>query len=316
MRTDIKKRYNIILCTISMVLFSISCTFPVGKKSFVFKDYPDLKLGFSTQNFQMALPTNLENLNELIKYASQEGYQFIELRDDLARLTNQECSLLSETARNNKIDVIYELQINPLDTGFFKVFQKGLSNAVLFPGPGIIRTLVSKSEFDANPDKKGWTSQEVALLARIADSCSNIAAKNNIKLVVENLNEPFFGDQVTYLGLTDFFTSSKSTGLQFDLSNPFRKSSRSQADPDRVLEFLSTLGDRWIVTHLKTNVDGDPQSILTDNPLSIEEIIEAAGRKNAKYVAIEIVPVSDITKCYDNHIKSIQFLKDRGILKK
>jgi sugar phosphate isomerase/epimerase len=310
------RKYNLILFCLFVAALSISCGTHSGNKTLLFKDYHDLKIGFSTQNFQKAMPNTVENLNELINYAYNEGYQFIELRDDKAKLTKEECILLSETAKKKNIEVIYEIHKNPLDTGYFSVFERGLANAILFPNPGIIRTIVSKSEFDANPDKKGWTAQELAQLVKITDSCTILAKSNNIRFVVENLNEPFFGDQVTYFGLADFFAGSKNTGLQFDLSNPFRNSSRCQADPDRVIDYLPSIGNRWIITHLKTNINGEPQPVLTDNPLSIEKIVNAAWRQNARYLALELAPESDKIKCYENHTKSIQFLRGKGILKK
>lgn len=294
-----------------------SCNLHPDKKSLTFKDYPNLRIGFSSQNFQKFMPNSVENLTEIIEYASVEGYNFIEIRDELAGLSTEECKILAEVAIKNKVDIIYEIHKNPLDSGYFSVFQKGLANTLLFKGPGILRTIVSKSEFDADANKKGWTKNELERLVNISDSCALISKGKNVQFIVENFNEAFFGDGSTFFGLSDFFDKTSNTGLQFDIGNPFRKISREKADPEKVEQFLSSLGKRWVTSHLKTvqNMGGDSQPVLTGNPLSVEKVISLMGKENVSYVAIELAPVENKEQCFNNHAASIQFLKERGILK-
>lgn len=294
-----------------------SCNMQPKKNVLTFKDYPNLKIGFSTQNFQKALPLNVESLTGIIEYASKEGYQFIELRDDLAKLTNGDCIALAEVANKNKIDVIYEIHKNLLDTGYLKVFERGLANTLLFPGPGILRTVISKSEFDTDAAKKGWTKDEFSQITRLSDSCAQIAKTKNVQFVIENFNEAFFGDEVTYFGLADFFANTTLTGLQLDIGNPFRSASREKSDPEKVAGFLSVLGNRWVVSHLKTvmNQGGESQPVLTDNPLPVEKVVSMMGQQNVLYCALELAPLTDVQQCFNNHALSVKFLKDRGLLK-
>ncbi|MBK7480669.1 MAG: hypothetical protein IPI69_13760 [Bacteroidales bacterium] len=72
----------------------------VMKASLSFTNYPNLKIGFSTQNFQKFMKLNVGNLSELIDYAFSEGYQFIMIRDDYAELSDSECVALAEYAKN------------------------------------------------------------------------------------------------------------------------------------------------------------------------------------------------------------------------
>lgn len=281
----------------------------------VFRDYPNLKMGFSTQDFQKAMPVDVESLTEIIEYASKEGYQFIMLRDELAKITTADCNALARVAKKNRIDVIYEIHKNPFDSGYFEIFERGLTNTLLLPGPGIIRTLVSKSEFDSDAGRKGWNKDELANLARLSDKCASMAKAKNVRFIVENFNEAFFGDGSTYFGLTDFFAATSFTGLQFDISNPFRNTSREKADPEKVVKYLSTMGKRWVTTHLKTALAGEMQPVLTDNPLPVEKVVALMGKQNIPYVTLELAGVTDKQQCFDNHAISIKFLKDKGILK-
>ena len=324
------------------ILLLASCRQQAHRLSF--KKYPDLQIGFSTQNFQKALPVNVASLTDLIDYASAEGYQFIELRDNFAALRPEECILLANHAKSKNIDVIYEVQVNPLDTVFLKVFDRALANTLLFPGPGILRSLVSQSEFDADSAKKGWSKDEMNRLAQRLDSCAAVAKAKKVQLIVENMNEPFFGDSAAtapparfahtttiappattiapasatapspIYGLDNLFASTTFVGLQFDIGNAFRNSSRRKADPAQVGQWLPKLGPRWVTSHLKTLQQGASQPFLTDNPMPVEEVVRLMGQQHVIYATIELLPVTDKQACYDNHAKSIQFLKDRGIL--
>lgn len=309
------------VCKLYVLLFlligSFACNTKTAKKSLEFKDYPKLRLGFSTQNFLAAMPNNVGNLTEIIEYASKEGYNFIELRDELAKLTTDECIALADVAKKNNIDVIYEIHKNPLDSGYFEIFEKGLANTKLFPGPGILRTVVSKSEFDKDPAKKGWTKEELKQLDILTDSCAQIAKNQNVDFIVENFNEAFFGDGTTYFGINDLFSSTSLVGFQLDMSNMFRKPTRDMTEPDKVVQYLKTMGNRWVTTHLKTVLvkGGDMQPRLTDNPLPVEKVVELMGQQNVLYAAFELASVPDKQQCFANHAASVQFLKDKGILK-
>jgi sugar phosphate isomerase/epimerase len=285
------------------------------RKSLVFKDYPKLKPGISTFNFLKSIPFDLQGLAEIIEYASETGFQYVEVRDFQADLTVDQCKELASVAERNQIDLIYVFNKNPLDSGFSEVFDRALANVMVLPGPGILRALVSRTEFDADKLKKGWNSEELARLVDITEHCSLIARERNIRFVVENNNESFFGDGLKYFGFADFFEKSRHTGLQMDIANPFCNSSRAENDPERVFSFLSGMGDRWIETHLKTVKNGEPQSVLTDNPLKVEKIVEMMGRMDVIYVTLELVSTENKDECFDNHALSIKFLKEKGVLK-
>ena len=286
-----------------------------GKK-FVFNQYPGLRIGFTTQNFRLAVPLNAASLGEIIAYASAEGYHFIEIRDDTASLTTDECKSLADLARKLEIEVIYEIHKNPLDPAFGEVFDKGLNNAVLFPDPGMLRILLSLSEFSSDPDKQGWTKGELERVIQITEASASAAKSKNIRLIVENVNEPFFGDGSAYYGLADFFEKTTLTGLQFDISNPFTTTARMRAEPERVAGFLSQLGKRWVTTHLKTitGIGGTATQALADNPLPVSRVIELMGRLDIRYAALELSAVAEKQECYLNHERSIQFLREAGIL--
>ena len=278
------------------------------KKSFVFKGSPELKLGFSTQNFLKCLPHDVKNLTEIIHFASNEGYEFIELRDPDASLSLKDCTELGNIAELVGIDVLYEINANLLAPGFFTIFNKGVENTKAFPGEGIIRTIVSNTEFTEDESKKGWTGDELKQLVEIAEKAGKIAHENNLKFIVENGNESFFGKGYEYYGFTDFINKTKNIGIQFDTANPFQNASRHKASPLEVENYLISIADKWVTTHLKSGKDGVFQPVLDENPLDLGSVISIMSANNVKYVAFELLGLPDKEECFKNHEDSIQYL--------
>jgi sugar phosphate isomerase/epimerase len=286
------------------------------EKVLSFRDYPNLKLGFSTQNFLKSVPVDVASLEEIIKYAAKEGYSFIELRDPDAGLSPDECEKISEVAGSHNIEVIYEINANLLAPDFLSIFNKGLENTSAFPDPGIIRAIVSNTEFAADENKKGWTAQELNRIVALADSCSRAARERNLTFIVENATEAFFGKDTLYFGFADFFSRTENTGLQFDTANPFQESSRAKADPSGVEKYLASVAGRWVTTHLKSGKDGIFQPVLADNPLDLGTVLSLMSANNVTYVAFELAGVPDKQECFDNHSKSIDYLAEKGLMVK
>lgn len=310
-----KTNYLIQIVLLTIFLLIHSCTMKKEQKMITFKDYPNLKLGFSTQNFLQSMPLSVENLEEIIKYAAGEGYSFIELRDSKADLSFEDCIKLAEIAESNDIEVIYEINTNLLAPDFLSVFTKALENTAAFPDPGILRTIISTTEFAADENKKGWTKQELNQLVELADSCGKTAREKNLEFIIENANEAFFGKDTLYFGFADFFNKTKNVGLQFDTANPFQNASRAKSDPDEVEKYLSAVADRWFTTHLKSGKDGVFQPVLTDNPLDLGKVISLMAANNIIYVAFELASIPDKQACFYNHSKSIDYLAEKGLIK-
>ena len=275
--------------------------------------YPGVKLGFSTQNFLNCLPLGLENLQTLLDFATDEGYAFIEIRDPLADLSLQHCKTLAAYAREKDVEVIYEIHKDLFSPGFKEIFERAVSNTAVFGQPGILRSIMSWSEFTADENKTGWTDDELDHLATLADQCAAEAKTMNVQFVLENIIEPWFGHQGGH-GLADLFRKTSGIGLQFDTANPFLPSCRGPADPDDVAEHLDQISDRWFTTHLKCGKDGAFQPMLEENPLSYQSVLGLMSKNQVKYAALELLSVDDEQTCCDNHRKSIEYLASQGII--
>lgn len=275
--------------------------------------YPGVKLGFSTQNFLNCLPLGVDNLKELLEFAADEGYAFIELRDPSADLSLEDCKVLAAYAREKDVEVLYEIHKDLFSPEFKEVFDRAVRNTAAFGKPGILRSIMSWSEFTADQDKTGWTAEELNHLASVADECAAVAKEMNVQFVLENIIEPWFSNEGGH-GLADLFEETSGVGLQFDSANPFLPSCRGIADPDDVAEHLGQITDRWFTTHLKCGKDGAFQPMLEENPLPYQKIFGLMSENQVKYAALELLSVDDKQACFDNHRKSIEYLASQGIV--
>ncbi|MDF9797129.1 sugar phosphate isomerase/epimerase [Catalinimonas alkaloidigena] len=279
-----------------------------------FTELQNLKLGFTTQNFLQVMPVNVENTKTLIDYAANEGYAWIELRDPEADLSLEEAQELSDYARQKEIEVSYAIQKGILDDDFWPTFNKGVKNAAVFQGPGTFRSLGSFAEFTADPDKQGWTEDELNQLVLYADRAANIAKENNLQYVIENASEAFFGEDTAYFGIADLFDRTNAyVGWQFDTANPFSVS-RVHPPADSVLKFLEAHADNLFYIHLKSAQAGQAQTTLMENPLSFTEVFQVMSSHKVPYVAIELQAVDNKEQAFKNMQMSVDYLSNQGFI--
>jgi len=85
--------------------------------------------------------------------------------------------------------------------------------------------------------------------------------------------------------------------------------SRVANDPNQVKKFFQQNVDKINYTHLKSSKDSQSQSILGDNDLSLDTYLDSLSNKNKVYVAIELLSAETLETVYDNHSKSITYLR-------
>lgn len=299
-----------------LLLLIMSACSTQEQKRFSFIDYPNLKLGFTTQNFIEAVPVSFNNAKKFINYASETGYHWIELRDPEASLTSEECRQLAKYAIDKQIEVGYAIQKGLLDVDYWEVFDRGLVNAAHFinNGPVTYRSLACGKEFDLDSTKLGWTKEEFEHVVANAKIAAQKANALGLQFVVENGNEAFMGQSNAYFGLSNLIdTTHSDIGWQFDSANPF-SGSRVTPSVDEVKTFLNNHISRLHYIHLKSSVDNAAQTYLTNNPLPFDVIFKAMDTHVIPYVAIELQAIDDESAIYQNMNASIQYLIQEGYL--
>jgi sugar phosphate isomerase/epimerase len=303
-----KKRWVVLATLVGVVVFLGSSTFAAEK--IVLKKYPDMKIGFTTQNFLKPLPVSLDNAMKLITWASDQGFAWIELRDPSADLTLAECKHLASYAREKKLEVAYALQVGLMDPAFWETFYRGVANAAVFDGPKTFRTLASGGEFAANPKKKAWTLGELYTVVMTANEAANIAKSMGIQYVAENAREPLKGDSITSFGTTEFFANGNSNlGWQMDTAN-FFSVSRVHTRPEDAKAFLEKYIDKLYYVHIKSSSkEHKSTNVLEENELPFDTILAILSKNKVHYLAIELNQQPKLEDCQDNLMKSVEFLK-------
>ncbi|MEO0331655.1 MAG: TIM barrel protein, partial [Bacteroidota bacterium] len=309
-----------------IILFLVGCqpttqhneqsTEEVIDNSLKFTDYPNLKLGFTTQNFLLAMPVSLETSKQFIDYAAEQGYSWLELRDPSADLSLEESQEIAAYAQEKGIEVSYAIQKGLLDEDFWATFEKGLKNAVVFEGPKLIRSLASLSEFASDTTKQGWTEEELEIAVQHADSAAVLANKAGLQYVIENGGEPFYGQTDQYYGVADLFARvGDQVGWQFDTANPFSVA-RVQASSDSVRVFLQNNINNLFYIHLKSAQNGQAQATLGGNPLPLAEVLKMLADHSVPYVAVELQAVDNEEQAFANQEQSLIYLQSQNLVTK
>lgn len=279
-----------------------------------FPEHPQLKLGFTTQNFTEALPVSVDNKKTLIDYAAEHGYAWIELRDADASLTVDDCEELAAYAQKKDIEVAYSTQRALLDPDFWDVFSSGLECAPKFDGPGTIRALASGQKFIENEEKQGYTATELDSLVARANRAADMADEHDLQLVVENALDPLTGEGESYYGLDDFFErANPNVGWQIDTGNPFGVA-RVPATAEEARSFLKTHIDRLHYIHLKSSQEGEPQPTLGPNPLEFGFVFDQLAQHDVPYIALELSAPETLETAKQNHQQSLDFLRQEEFI--
>lgn len=303
-----KKLLAMVAVLILGMVFVGSSLFAADK--IVLKKYPDLKIGFTTQNFLKPLPANLANAKKLIDWASNQGFAWVELRDPSAKLTLNDCKELAAYAKEKKLEVGYAAQIGILDRAYWEIFYRGVANAAVFDGPKTFRTLIAGGEFPADPKKTAWNLDELFKMVKKANMAANIARSKGVQYVAENSTAVLKGDGITSFGTAEFFANVNSNmGWQMDTAN-FFAGMRVLPKPEEAQAFLEKFIGQLYYTHLKSSSkEHKSTDILEENELPFDTIFGLLSKNKINYLAIELNQQSKLEDCQNNLMKSIEFLK-------
>jgi sugar phosphate isomerase/epimerase len=304
-----KSHALLVACVFLIVLFS-GVGASAADKPIVLSKYPNIKIGFTSQNFSKWLPPTAPNLKTIIDYASQKGFAFIEIRDPNAGLSLNDAKEVGAYAAQKNIEVIYAMGVGGLDANYFEVFSRGLANAMALGGPKFVRTGANGSEMSQDPKKQFWTAAEFAKLVQNLNQAANTAKTFGYTLYVENANEGLAGDGVATFGTADLFGpkgANANLGFQLDMAN-FFCTSRVVSSPDDVRNFFEANVKKMGYSHIKTSKNRKPQPFLDGNELSFDVYFASLSKYGKVYVAVEHAIADTLENSYINHQKSIDYL--------
>jgi len=280
-----------------------------AQQKIVLKNYPEIKLGFTTTNFLKPLPVSLENKKKLVDLASELGCSWVEIRDPSGALSPEQCKELMAYAKSKNLELGYALQVGLLDPAFWEIFSRGLANAPAFEGPRTIRTLAAGPEFDKDPKKTTWTLSELFKAVRIANRAANLARAAGLKYVVENSAHALKGDGITGFGLTEFAANVNSNQFfQCDVANFFAVS-RVVPKPEEAKAFMEKYAGRMPYIHIKTSTpEHKVPPVLGPNELDFDTVFALLTKNKIRYAAVELTQPNTYEECAGNLQKSFEYL--------
>ena len=298
----------LVACLFIIVLFGVSAS--AADKPIVLSKYPNIKLGFTSQNFSKWLPPTAPNLKTILDFASEKGFAFIELRDPNAGLSLSDAQEVAAYARQKNIEVIYAMGVGGLDANYFEVFSRGLANAMALDGPKFVRTGANGNEMALDPKKQFWTAAEFPQLVKNLNKAANTAKTFGYTLYVENANEGLTGDGIATFGTADLFGPkgvNANVGFQLDMANFFCVS-RVVNSPSDVQKFFEANVQKMGYSHMKTSKDRTPQTFLDGNELPFDVYLASLSKNGKVYVTVELVTADTLENAYLNHQKSVDYL--------
>ena len=204
------------------------------------------------------------------------------------------------------------MNIGLLDANFWEVFSRGLANAAVFDGPRTIRTAGPGLEFATNDKKTHWTFGELQKAVETANQAANMAKTFGLQYVVENGLEAIKGDGVSTFGTVELFGNANGNlGFQLDTGNFFCVS-RMWTKPEEAQAFLEKYAGRMGYMHLKTSSkEHKVQQVIGDNELDFDTIFAIAAKAKSPYIGFELDQPSTLEQAYENHKKSVEYLKSK-----
>ena len=285
----------------------------LAAEKIVLKQYPELKMGFLNVNFAKHVPIDkVESVKKAIDFANDLGFWWIEVRDPFASFTLAEAKEMAAYAKQRGIEVAYAMNIGLLDPNFWEVFSRGLANAAVFDGPRTIRTAGPGLEFATNEKKTHWTFSELQKAVETANQAANMAKLVGLQYVAENGVETIKGDGVTTFGTVELFGNANSNlGFQLDTGNFFCVS-RTWTKPADAQAFIEKYASRMGYMHLKTSSpEHKVQQVLSDNELDFDIIFAIASKAGKRYVGFELDQPATLEQAFENHKKSVEYLKNK-----
>ncbi len=272
-------------------------------------DIPEVRWGFTTQNFVGHVPVTLESSLAFVRYAHENGLSWIELRDPDASLTVGECKEIAALARELGIEINYSAQRGLLAVDFWEVFDRAVVNTALFDGPQTVRVLALRGE-----DPHGWTEAGFEHMVAVANQAMQRAAEHGVGFTVENADAALDGRGYAYYGMTELLEAiDPAITLQLDTANLF--TAPVEVTPEAAIDFIQRYAARVSYLHVKSARDGQALPILDGNTLGFAAIFGLLEDYAPIYAVIELGPNAHTDGVYASMRVSLDYLREKGWLK-
>ena len=258
-------------------------------------------LGLTTKTFMKLIDKKVISHEEILQWAADKGFKWIEVRDNDAGMDKARLEGLLSLAKEHGLRLHYAWDGGDLLTEEDEIlFRKGIMNAAVFGSGTCSRITLSVNSFKVGNFKRGYSKEEFDRLCNVILRYEKIAAEHYITIVYENAYESVEGDGKTFFGMRELMNAVPGMKITFDPGNFMNKEQvKTTYRWAEVRDFYMEFKSRIPYIHLKSTknnvlieklaIDGDiDYSILFENSSPID------------LFCIELPGIEDLEQCKAN----------------
>jgi sugar phosphate isomerase/epimerase len=273
-------------------------------------------LGLTTNTFMKFIKNDEITNEQIIKWAHDYGFSWVELRDPGVSMNKEYLRQLKDVGDILNIRLHYAWDCNDLLHPNDAIFFSGIERACIFGEKTYSRVLIAPDSIKNIADKKGYTQAEFQQILPMIEKYTTYAAEKGIIVCFENAFEPVHGDGCEYFGMRELLDKARGMKTTFDPGN-FTNQMQSRALPtaSAVLEYACNYKEQIPYFHIKTTLDYNllPYVDHTKDFDMAAIFVEMANVQNVLF-CLELPASKTLTDTKENIIESVEFLQKQGLL--
>lgn len=215
----------------------------------------------------------LEDTLETIKWAKDNGFSWVEVRDKNVEFSKSDVEKIRTLANKLGIRIHYAWDSNDmLKPGNDALFKKAVQNAAVFGYDTIARLTFANSVFLENPKACGFTERQADLICEKVISYNRLAKASGVIPCYENALESLYnkGDE---MGIEYFLNRLGFMKMTYDMGNALNKNAGAcYASPKETEDFYEKYKNKAPYIHFKTTIDGIMQpKMVMDADVNFEK---------------------------------------------
>ena len=215
----------------------------------------------------------LEDTLETIKWAKDNGFSWVEVRDKNVEFSKSDVEKIRILANKLGIRIHYAWDCNDmLKPGNDAVFKKAIQNAAVFGKDTVARLTFANSVFSENPKATGFTERQADLICEKIITYNRHAKASGVIPCYENALESLYniGNEK---GIEHFLSRLGFMKMTFDMGNALNKSAgATYCSPKEAEDFYEKFANKAPYIHFKTTIDGVMQpKMVMDGDVNFEK---------------------------------------------
>lgn len=248
----------------------------------------NFSIGLTTNSFFPSLQSEEIDYNEILQWAVEAGFTWIEIRDPKACFNLDMVRNLGILADELGIEANLAWDNTDLGSDFdLNVWKGQLEKASVFKGQRFSRVTLSPSLVDTT--NSGYNHVDFQQIVTNVETVLKLAKEKGVRIVLENSLESLTaaGD---YIGIDEFMIKAGNSDLCLDFSNLLITENVSlRPSVSQIYSFVDLYKNRIPYVHFKSTINNQLLDYFkSEADLSVPELLRLL--KNGTYLCVELPP--------------------------